>query len=130
MIFGMGWGVSTLLYSLFQALAPSNAIIRRIHTRDRIKWGPAVGLAGVVVYGTVMVLAVRSVQVGGPGWVNLAVLPAFWNTTKFAMLIPASTVRLLRVRRQEKVLVHAGRHAGYSALAEANGAAASLSAEG
>lgn len=67
--------------------------------------GPLVGLAGVVVYGLVMVASGTIVRDGGPGWGNLFVIVEFWNTCRFTFLIPTSVVRLLRVRHEEKVLL-------------------------
>ena len=105
MIFAASWALSARLYGLSQRFAPSNIVIRRVHTRTGIKWGPLVGLAGVVVYGLLMVVTGTIVRDGGPGWVNLFVLVGFWNTLRFAVLIPVSLARLLRVRHQEKVLL-------------------------
>jgi hypothetical protein len=42
MIFVASWAVSARLYALFQALAPSNIIIRRIHARIALKWGTVI----------------------------------------------------------------------------------------
>ena len=105
MIFAASWALSSRLYGLVQRFAPSNIVIRRVHTRTGIKWGTLVGLAGVLVYGLLMVATGTIVRDGGPGWVNLFVLVGFWNTVRFAVLIPASIARLLRVRHQEKVLL-------------------------
>lgn len=121
MIFTASWALSSRLYGLARRFCPSNMVLRRVHTRSGIKWGPLVGLAGVVFYGLVMVAAGTIVRDGGPGWVNLFFVIGFWNTCRFTFLIPTSVVRLLRVRRQEKVL---GRdwqrnHPADSALAEA-----------
>jgi hypothetical protein len=52
-----------------------------------------------------MVVAASIVRHGGPGWVNLLLLVTFWNTLRFAVLIPVSAVRLLRIRHQEKILI-------------------------
>lgn len=104
MIFAASWAISARLYSLLQRFAPSNIVIRRVHTRTGIKWGPLVGPAGVVVYGLLMVVTGTIARSGGPGWVNLFVLVGFWNTVRFVCLIPASLVRLLRLRHREKVL--------------------------
>jgi hypothetical protein len=52
-----------------------------------------------------MVIMGTIVRDGGPGWVNLFVLVGFWNTVRFAVLIPVSVVRLLRVRHQEKAML-------------------------
>ena len=105
MIFAASRALSAHLYGLSQRFAPSNIVIRRVHTRTGIKWGPLVGLAGVVVYGLLMVVTGTIIRDGGPGWVNLLVLVGFWNTCRFAVLIPVSVVRLLRVRHEEKVLL-------------------------
>ena len=105
MIFVASWAISARLYSLVQRFAPSNTVIRRVHTRSGIKWGPLVGLAGVMVYGLLLVMTGTIVRDGGPGWVNLFVLIGFWNTLRFAVLMPVSAIRLLRVRHQEKVLL-------------------------
>lgn len=105
MIFVASWALSSRLYGLAQRFCPSNIVIRRVHTRDGIKWGPLVGLAGVTFYGLLMVIAGTTARDGGPGWVNLFVLIGFWNTCRFTFLIPVSVVRLLRVRHQEKVLL-------------------------
>ncbi len=105
MIFAASWALSAHLYGFSQRFAPSNIVIRRVHTRTAVKWGPLVGLAGVVAYGLLLVVTGTIVRDGGPGWVNLFVLVGFWNTLRFAVLIPVSLVRLLRVRHQEKVLL-------------------------
>ncbi len=105
MIFAASWALSSRLYGLAQRFCPSNIVLRRVHTRTGIKWGPLVGLAGVVVYGLVMVATGTIVREGGPGWVNLFFIIGFWNTCRFTFLVPTSVVRLLRVRHQEKVLV-------------------------
>jgi len=105
MIFAASWALSSRLYGLAQRFCPSNIVIRRVHTRTGIKWGPLVGLAGVVVYGLVMVACGTIVRDGGPGWVNLFFIIGFWNTCRFTFLIPTSVVRLLRVRHQEKLLL-------------------------
>jgi hypothetical protein len=105
MIFAASWALSSRLYGLAQRFCPSNIVIRRVHTRSGIKWGPFVGLAGVVVYGLLMVASGTIVRDGGPGWVNLFFIIGFWNTCRFTFLIPTSVVRLLRVRHQEKVLL-------------------------
>src|ERR1700722_1925409 len=105
MIFAASWALSSRLYGLVQRFCPSNIVLRRVHTRTGIKWGPLVGLAGIVVYGLVMVACGTIVRDGGPGWVNLFFIVGFWNTCRFTFLIPTSVVRLLRVRHQEKVLL-------------------------
>jgi hypothetical protein len=110
LIFAASWAVSARFYRLFHRFAPSNIIIRLVHARDAIKWGPLTGLAGVTVYSLLLVAAACVVHRGGPGWVNLIVLVAFWNVVKFAWLVPTSLVRLLRVRHQEKALLRAWQH--------------------
>lgn len=104
MLFAASWSLSSRIYGLFQSYAPSSIVIRRVHTRSGIKWGPLVGLVGVAVYATIMAVAVALLHHGAPGWINLIVLIAFWNTIKFIFLIPTSTVRLLRVRHQERAI--------------------------
>ncbi len=105
MIFAASWALSSRLYGLAQRFCPSNIILRRVHTRTGIKWGPLAGLAGIVVYGLLMLACSTIVRDGGPGWVNLFLIVGFWNTCRFTFLIPTSVVRLLRVRHQEKVLL-------------------------
>jgi hypothetical protein len=105
MIFAVSWALSSRLYGLVQRFCPSNIVLRHVHTRIGIKWGPLVGLAGVVVYGLVMIATGTIVRDGGPGWVNLFFIIGFWNTCRFTFLIPTSVVRLLRVRHQEKELL-------------------------
>lgn len=111
MIFAASWALSSRLYGLAQRFCPSNIVLRRVHTRTGIKWGPLVGLAGIAVYGLVMVATGTIVRDGGPGWVNLFFIIGFWNTCRFTFLIPTSVVRLLRVRHQEKVLLRDWQHA-------------------
>jgi hypothetical protein len=105
MIFAASWALSSRLYGLAQRFCPSNIVLRHVHTRIGIKWGPLVGLAGVVVYGLVMIATGTIVRDGGPGWVNLFFIIGFWNTCRFTFLIPTSVVRSLRVRHQEKELL-------------------------
>lgn len=109
MIFAASWALSARLYNLAQRFAPSNIVMRKVHTRTGIKWGPLVGLIGGIVYGLLMVAAGTIVRDGGPGWLNLFVLVGFWNAGRFAVLIPVSMVRLLRVRHQEENLMRAAR---------------------
>lgn len=105
MIFAASWELSSRLYGLAQRFCPSNIVIRRVHTRSGIKWGALVGLAGVTVYGLLMVATGTIARDGGPGWVNLFFIIGFWNACRFTVLIPVSVVRLLRVRHQEMVLL-------------------------
>ncbi len=105
MIFAASWAISARIYELVQRFAPSNIVIRRVHTRAAIKWGPLVGLAGLAVYGLLTVVAGTLVRDGGPGWLNLVVLGGFWNAIRFTVLIPVCVVRMLRVRHQEKVMI-------------------------
>jgi hypothetical protein len=105
MIFAASWALSSRLYGLAQRFCLSNIVLRRVHTRTGIKWGPLVGLTGVAFYGLVMLATGTIVRDGGPGWVNLFFIIGFWNTCRFTFLIPTSVVRLLRVRHQEKVLL-------------------------
>jgi hypothetical protein len=104
-MFTASWSLCALIYRLLQIYAPSNLIIRRVRRRDGLRWGPCVGLAGVLTYGLLMVLAQGLLDDGAPGWVNLVFLVGFWNTIRFATLIPVSVGWLLRVRHQEKVML-------------------------
>jgi uncharacterized PurR-regulated membrane protein YhhQ (DUF165 family) len=128
MIFAASWAISARLYYLCQRFAPSNIVIRRVHTRTGIKWGPLVGLAGVALYGLLMLVTATVVRDGGPGWVNLVVLVAFWNTLRFACLIPVSLVRLVRVRHQEKVLLRDWQHTSAACVTPVDGADAPVPA--
>ncbi len=103
MIFAASWAISARIYHVVQRFAPSNIIIRRVHTRAGIKWGPLVGLAGVLAYGLLLVVAGTLIREGVSGWLSLLVLVGFWNMVRFSVLIPASVIRLLRVRHQEKL---------------------------
>lgn len=105
MIFAASWAISARIYHVVQRFAPSNIIIRRVHTRAGIKWGPLVGLAGVLAYGLLLVVAGTLIREGVSGWLSLVVLVGFWNMVRFAVLIPASVIRLLRVRHQEKLMI-------------------------
>ena len=49
MIFAASWAISARLYNLIQRFAPSNVVIRRIHTRTGLKWGSLAGLGGVAI---------------------------------------------------------------------------------
>ncbi len=90
MIFVSSWAISARLYGLVQRFAPSNIVIRRVHTRTGVKWGPIVGLAGVAVYGLLMVVTGTVVRDGGPGWVNVFFIVGLWNMVRFAVLVPVS----------------------------------------
>lgn len=48
MIFAASWAVSTRLHNLFRRFAPSNILIRRVHTRTGIKWGPLVSSSAIL----------------------------------------------------------------------------------
>jgi hypothetical protein len=60
-------------------------------------------MAAAVLYGLLTLATATVVRKDGPGWVDLIVLLAFWNTVKFTCLIPVSLIRLVRVRHQERI---------------------------
>lgn len=103
MIFVASWALSARIYSFFQRCAPSNVVLHRVYTRAGLKWGWLAGIAGVIVYGSVLVIGGTVVRDGEPGWVNL-VLIGFWNMIRFAFLIPVSVIHLLRVRHFKRVV--------------------------
>jgi hypothetical protein len=98
MIFAASWAISARLYYLCQRFAPSNIVIRQVHTRTGIKWGPLVGLAGVALYGLLMLVTATVVRDGGPGWVDLS-CSSRSGTPPLRLPNPRlSLVRLARVR--------------------------------
>jgi hypothetical protein len=104
MIFAASWAISARLHNLFRRFAPSNILFRRLHTRTSLKWGPLLGLVAAVFYGLLMLATATIVHKGGPSWIGLIVLLAFWNTVKFTCLIPISLVQLLRIQVRPKRL--------------------------
>lgn len=90
------WAASVRTHSIL-SYAPTNLLIAATRTRRGLRWGlPAMLLA--IPYLLVVHWCVRTIEAGGPGWLNLVLLLCAWNSIKLTLNGPASFVRLLHVR--------------------------------
>ena len=74
---------ATIHYYL-RAHAPTNILLRRLRSREGLKWAILAALALVPAYLFAAAIASGAIADGGPGWLHLAVLLFLWNAMKFA----------------------------------------------
>ena len=80
--------------------APTNALLRRLRSRDGLKWGPPFMLLGVA-YLLAATLLAHLLNDGGPGWLNLLVILGIGNGLRFIIFGPISMILLVRARLTE-----------------------------
>ncbi|WP_174776311.1 MULTISPECIES: sulfate permease [Cryobacterium] len=100
-MFGLILGVTARAYYVVRRFMPTNIALAAIHTRRGLKWGlPATLLA--VPYTFAMVLCAGLADNSGAGWLNLFALLFAWNSLKFLVAGPATSITLVRVRGREE----------------------------
>jgi hypothetical protein len=77
--------------------APTNLLLRRLRSRDALKWGTPFMLLGAAYLLTAALLT-HVLNDGGPGWLNLLVLLGIWNGIKFIAFGPISVILLAHAR--------------------------------
>lgn len=99
-MFRLIWIASIHVAGFLRRWMPTNALLDKIRTRSGLKYGvPAMLLAIPYLYlASLLAVIVRD---GGPGWLNLFVLLAFWSALKMLWIGPISLVTLAKVRWQE-----------------------------
>ena len=111
------WVLSTHIRYYLRRYAPSNIALDAIRTRRGLKWGiPAMLLA--IPYFLAAYYCRGLIEDGGPGWLNLIVLWACWNTLKFLIMGPVSLILLARVRIQEALARRRARRAADAEYAD------------
>lgn len=84
------------------AYAPTNILLRRLRTRDGLKWAIPIALGLVPVYLFAADITTTVIADGGPGWLNLVVLACMWNALKFTWMGVLSVPLLARVLVRER----------------------------
>lgn len=105
-MFRLIWIASIHIRYFMRRWMPTNLVLDRVRTRNGLKWGvPAMLLAIPYLYlASLLAIIVRE---GGPGWLNIFMLVAFWSALKMLWIGPISLILLARVRIHE----HAERRA-------------------
>ncbi|WP_308297918.1 sulfate permease [Brevibacterium sp. Mu109] len=105
-MFRLIWIASIHIRYFMRRWMPTNLVLDRVRTRNGLKWGvPAMLLAIPYLYlASLLAIIVRD---GGPGWLNIFMLVAFWSALKMLWIGPISLILLARVRIHE----HAERRA-------------------
>lgn len=99
-MFRLIWITSIHVAGFLRRWMPTNVLLDKIRTRSGLKYGvPAMLLAIPYLY--VASLLAVIVRDGGPGWLNLFVLLAFWSALKMLWIGPISMVTLAKVRWHE-----------------------------
>ena len=80
--------------------APTNRLLRRLRSRDGLKWGAPFMLLGMAYLLAAAILA-HLLNDGGPGWLNLLVILGIGNGLKFIIFGPISVILLVRARITE-----------------------------
>lgn len=89
------WILSAAIYGFLQRHMPTNRAIAWLRTPRGLNWAIPVALLATPSYLFAMILAAAIIDTGGPGWVHLLVLWAFWNAMKFAWMALLSLPRML-----------------------------------
>lgn len=105
-MFRLIWIASIHIRYFMRRWMPTNVVLDKVRTRNGLKWGvPAMLLAIPYLYlASLLAIIVRD---GGPGWLNIFMLVAFWSALKMLWIGPISLILLARVRIHE----HAERRA-------------------
>ncbi|MGP5007980.1 sulfate permease [Brachybacterium tyrofermentans] len=105
-MFRLIWIASIHIRYFMRRWMPTNLVLDRVRTRNGLKWGvPAMLVAIPYLYlASLLAIIVRD---GGPGWLNIFMLVAFWSALKMLWIGPISLILLARVRIHE----HAERRA-------------------
>lgn len=95
------WRLSIVTHDVLHTYMPTNRATTWLRTPRGLKWAIPVALVATPIYLFVMVLAVAIIDTGGPGWLHLVFLWAFWNAMKFAwMAILSLPLMVGRARRR------------------------------
>ena len=80
--------------------APTNVLLRRLQSRDGLKWGvPFMLLGGAYLLATTLLTSWPYHD--APGWLNVFVFLGIWNGIKFIAFGPISLILLTRARIME-----------------------------
>lgn len=93
-MFRMIWKMGSTVQRWTQKL-PSNKAIARLRNSGRARWPLIAAAILVPMYVGGAVLAVRTIDGGGPGWLNLFVFCWLWSAIKFTMLAVVQPLRIL-----------------------------------
>ena len=74
------------IHYYLQAFAPTNILLRRLRSRDGLKWAILTALVLVPTYLFAAATTTSVIADGGPGWLNLVAVTCIWNAMKFAWL--------------------------------------------
>lgn len=93
-------GLSAAIHGYMQRYMPTNLAVAWLRTPRGLKWAIPAAVVATPAYLAVMVLAMAIISAGGPGWLHLLFLWAFWNSMKFAVMairsLPIMAMRALR----------------------------------
>ncbi|WP_179258134.1 sulfate permease [Enemella evansiae] len=96
------WNISIRIRVFLRTWMPTNILLDALRTRRGLKWGtPAMLLS--VVYFAIAYWCTTLIDGGAPGWLHLIVLLCIYNAFKFLIYGPISLVRLVAVRRRERI---------------------------
>ena len=95
------WNLSVHTHTFLQRYAPTNRLLRRLRTRDGLKWGVPAMLLGAA-YMAAAVGCRLLVQNGWTEWLYLPFLLFFYNGLKFLIFGPWSLVLLGRARLRKR----------------------------
>lgn len=102
------WSLSAAIYGFMQRYMPTNRVIAWLRTSRGFKWTIPVALITTPAYLFAMSLCLAIIETGGPGWLHLLFLWAFWNSAKFAcmaILAPFLMAKIAAVRVRERRVV-------------------------
>lgn len=97
------WDLSVRTHHLLQRYAPTNLMLRKLRTREGLRWGIPAMLIGVL-YFAAMLWCAALVQAGWTEALYLLVLLFFYNGMKFIIFGPVSLILLARIRLHEYLL--------------------------
>ena len=98
--------LAAAIHYYLRAYAPTNILLRRLRSRDGLKWAIPTALVLVPTYLFAAAHATSVIADGGPGWLNLVVLTCFWNAFKFGGFGVLSLLMLAVAWVRERRVVH------------------------
>ena len=87
--------LAAAIHYFLRAYAPTNILLRRLRSRDGLKWAFPAALALVPMYLFAAAIATTVIADGGPGWLNLVVITCIWDATRVSCIGVLSPILLL-----------------------------------
>lgn len=90
------WNLSAAIRGYLRFYMPTNRAIDWLRTPHGLKWAFPLALVATAAYLGLTAIAIEGATRPDLGWLNMLVLPFFWNAMKFAWMAVLSLLLILR----------------------------------